>query len=217
MMEYFLHLNLIRFLDFYFTLFFLVGLFRRFRQYQAVANLVLTGPGRWPRLLKLVHEHRTIFLTWTTLGPAVLALALMLLQLAASRLVWPDAGRPAYGLTVERLWHNWGVLFLLVPLGLAMLAVDLYGVFVVGEVDRGMLEKYFDQAEYWLASPTAHVVRVFTFGIVNPRNMVRVEVQKALEEVGKLINASLWWVNVQVALRFFFGLSLWLTWAFGVN
>ena len=40
-----------------------------------------------------------------------------------------------------------------------------------------MLEKYFDQAEYWLRPWTAPVVRVFTFGYINPRQMVATEVR----------------------------------------
>jgi len=43
--------------------------------------------------------------------------------------------------------------------------------------------------------------------------MVAEEVQKALVAVGEMINYNLWWMNVQVGLRFAFGLSLWLTWA----
>ena len=46
-------------------------------------------PGRWPRLFQLVSEHKSIFLTWTTVLPAVLAFLLFALNLAASQLVWP--------------------------------------------------------------------------------------------------------------------------------
>ena len=90
----------------------------------------------------------------------------------------------------------------------------MYFLIRVGSFDRAELEKYFDQAEYWLNSATAHVVKVFTFGYVNPRRMVADEVRKALVAAGNLLNTSLWWWNVQIALRFCFGLSLWLTWAF---
>ena len=72
---------------------------------------------------------------------------------------------------------------------------------------------YFDQAEYWLASKTAHVVRVFTLGYVNPRKMVVEEVRKALIDASNLLNTTLWWVSIQMSLRFGFGLSLWLAWA----
>src|SRR5690348_8057099 len=80
-------LNLIHFLDFYFALMFFSGLVRRFGQYQAVGRLLVAGPGRWPNLLKLVHQYRTIFWTWSMLLPALLTLGLWIAQMVASRLL----------------------------------------------------------------------------------------------------------------------------------
>ena len=54
-------------------------------QYREVGRLVLTGPGRWPRLLELVHRHKMIFVTWATVLPGLSALALSVVQLIASR------------------------------------------------------------------------------------------------------------------------------------
>jgi hypothetical protein len=212
-MEGITRLNLIYFLDFYFTLMFLVGTYRRFTQYQSIGKLVLAGPTRWPRLLKLISQHRTIFLTLTTVLPLALALSLMVVQLIASRFIWPEAGRPPEGLTVGKVLDHWPTLFVVAPLALAVFAIDLFFLIRVGVVDQRMLEKYFDQAEYWLGSPTAHVVRVATFGYVNPRRMVADEVRKALISASDVLNQSLWWWNAQIGLRFLFGLSLWLTWA----
>jgi hypothetical protein len=100
-----------------------------------------------------------------------------------------------------------------VPFGLAMFAVDLYGIVVVGGFDRAQMEQYFDQAEYWLRSRAATVVHIFTLGFINPRRMVATEVRKALVAASELLNTTLWWVSLQVSLRLAFGLSLWLTWA----
>jgi hypothetical protein len=208
-----LHLSLIHFLDFYFSFLFFVGTYRRIAQYQSIGKLVLACPSRWPRLLKLIHEHRMIFLTWGTVLPGLLALLLMLAQLIASRWVWPEAGDRTDGLTVERVLHFWIALPLIVPLGLAMFAFDVYTLFRVGVIDRTMIEGNLDQAEYWLGSSKAHVVRVVTFGFVNPRKLVAEEVRKALVAVSNMLNDTLWWINLQVGLRFGFGLSLWLTWA----
>lgn len=209
-----LHLNLIKFLDFYFAFIFFIGTLRRWGQYQSVGRLVLSMPQRWPRLLQLVRDHRMIFVTWQNVAPALMALLLSLVQLFASRFVWPEAGEPEpNGLTVGRLLEYWPVLIVAGPLALAMLGMDLYGLYLVGQVDRPLMEKYFDQAEYWLGSHTAHVVRVVTFGYLNPRRMVADEVRKALLAVSGLLNYTLWWVIVQVTLRFSFGLVLWLTWA----
>jgi hypothetical protein len=214
-MDGFWNLSLIHFLDFYFTLLFIAGTYRRFGQYQSIGKLALSSPGRWPRLLKLIHEHRTIFMTWTTVAPALLALGLSVIQLIASRMVWPDAGRPPTGLTVGSLVQNVPALLVVVPLGLAMFALDLNSLLRVAVIPHAEMEKYFDQAEYWLRSKTAHVVRVFTLGFINPRKMVAEEVRKALVDAGNLLNTTLWWVNLQMGLRFCFGLSLWLTWALG--
>jgi hypothetical protein len=206
-------LNLIHFLDFYFAFMFFAGTLRRLGQYHSVGQLVFAGPTRWPHLLKLLSEYRTILWTWSMILPALLALLLWLVQMLASRFVFPDAGNPQDALTPQRLLEYWPALIVVAPLGLAMFAFDLYSLYLVGQFDRDMLEKYFDQAEYWLRSKTAHVVRVVTFGRINPRRMVAEEVEKALVEVGDMLNFTLWWVAMQIGLRFAFALSLWLTWA----
>src|SRR5262249_34301553 len=202
------------FLDFYFTLMFLVGVYRRFELYRNVSKLVLAGPKRWPNLLKLLTEHKAAFLTRTTLIPLGLALGLSVVQFVASRVIWPEAGVPPEGLTVARLLYYWLALPIVVPLGIAMFGVDIYFLIYIAKFDPADLEKHFNQAEYWLKSPASHVLRHLTFGKVDPRRMVNDEVAKALKMAGELLNTSLWWWNVQIGLRFLFGLSLWLTWAF---
>lgn len=202
------HLNLIHFLDFYYTMMFILGTLRRIGQYREVGRLALTGSTRWPKLLALVKENRTIFLTWATVLPAVLAALLAIVQLIASRQLFPQAQ-----LTLGEISEMWGALLVVLPLGIAMLALDCYFIIVIGKFERLEMEKYFDQAEYWLRSRTAHVVRIFTFGYIDPRAQVGVEVRKALVEASKLLNATLWWVNLQMGLRMAFGVSLWATWA----
>jgi hypothetical protein len=200
--------NLIHFFDFYLMLMFAVGTFRRFRQYWDTAALVLKGPGRWPLLFRLVKQHRAVFLTWPTILPLLLAGGLALAQLLASRLVWPEAD-----LTVAQLSKHWPAVAAVCLIGVAMVAMDFYGLIVVGRIDRVQMDKYFDQAEYWLRSKTAHVVRVFTLGFLNPRRMVADEVRKALINISRLLNSTLWWVSLQIGLRMAFGLTIWLTWA----
>jgi hypothetical protein len=202
-------LNLIRFFEFYLAVAFLASTAMRFRQYETVVRLVRAVPERWPRLLKLVKEHHGIFLTWATVLPAALALGLCVLNSLACRLVWPHAE-----LTISGLFELRPAVPIVSLLGLAMLVVDLYATFKVGAVDRILLERYFDQAEYWLRSWVAPVVQVFTLGYINPRRLVTAEVRKALAEASRLLNATLWWVSGQVGLRIAFGLSLWLAYAF---
>lgn len=207
-------LNLIHFLDFYFALVFFAGLIRRLGQYHTVAQLVYAGPKRWPNLLRLLSQYRTIFWTWSMVLPALLGLGIWVAQMLASRLVFQDAGLEEHALSVSRLLEHWPAILVVVPIGLAMSGFDAYSLYLIGQFDRAELEKHFDEAEYWLRSRTAHVVRVVSFGYVNPRRMVAEEVEKALVEAGDLLNFNLWWVSVQMGLRFAFAMSLWLTWAF---
>jgi hypothetical protein len=206
-------LNLIHFLDFYFALVFLAGLWRRLGQYHSAARLVFALPGRWPKLVELVQRYRTIFWTWSMILPAALGLALWLLQMLFSRLIFNNASQGETALTVARLLDYWPALIFVIPLGVAMFAFDAYSLYLVGQIDRPTLEKQFDEAEYWLRSRTAHVVRVVTLGRINPRKMVAEEVEKALIAVGDMLNFTLWWVTLQIGLRFAFALVLWLTWA----
>src|SRR5262245_11652646 len=115
------NLNLIHLLDFYLMLAFLVSTYLRFRQYQVIVGLAVAVPGRWPRLLQLVRQHRMIFLTWSTVLPGALALSLCLLNTLACRLVWPHAN-----LTVKQLDGLWLALPVIALLGATMLAVDVY-------------------------------------------------------------------------------------------
>jgi hypothetical protein len=201
-------LNLIHFFEFYLALAFALSTGVRIRQYQAIIRLIRVVPDRWPRLLRLVKEHHAIFLTWSTALPTLLALVLCVLNTLACRLVWPQAN-----LTTGMVRGLWVAIPILLLSGVAMFVVDGYATFAVGTIDRPQIEKYFDQAEFWLRSWVAPVVRAFTFGYVNPRKMVAVEVQKALMQASQLLNSSMWWMTVQVSLRIVFGLSLWLTWA----
>jgi hypothetical protein len=121
---------------------------------------------------------------------------------------------PPEGLTIAKLLEHWTALPIVLPLAIGMFGVDIYFLIYVAKFDPAELEKHFDQAEYWLKSPTAVLVKSVTFGYVDPRGMVNVEVRKALVMAGDLLNTSLWYWNLQIALRFLFGLSLWLTWAF---
>jgi hypothetical protein len=202
------NLNLIHLFDFYLAVAFLASTSVRIQQYRSILGLVRAVPGRWPHLFALVREHRSVFLTWATVLPGILAFTLSLTHMLACRLVWPQAN-----LTLGYVTEKWQAAPMMVLLGLAMLGLDWYVTFTFGKIDRDLMRKYFDQAEYWLRSWTAPVVRIFTLGYINPRRMVAVEVQKALVQASRLMNATLWWVSLQVSLRVAFGLSLWLTYA----
>jgi hypothetical protein len=201
-----LHLHLIRLFNFYLAVVFLVSTAVRLRQYRTILSLVRTMPERWPRLLKLVRQHKGVFLTWGTVLPLALVLGLFLVNWTAATVLWPDAD-----FTLAHLLDLWPAVPVVFVFGAAMVAFDAYGCFWVSAIDRAMLEKYFDQAEYWLRSWAAPAVRIFTFGYVNPRRMVDVEVRNALVSSSRLLNFTLWWITIQTGLRIAFGLSLWST------
>jgi hypothetical protein len=197
-------LHLIRFFSFYLTVIFLVSTYLRLRQYLVTLNLVRAFPERWPRLFGLVRQHKQIFLTWQTVLPSILSLALLTAHTVAAHFIWPQAD-----FTLARLLELWPAVPVVALTGAAMIAFDVYGTLRVGQIDQAEMEKYFGQAEYWLRSKAAHFVRVVTFGFVNPRKMVAEEVQKALINASNLVNSTLWWTVIQTCLRLAFGLSLW--------
>jgi hypothetical protein len=203
-------LRLIRFFGFYLAVMFLLSFWVRLRQYSTVLRLAHSMPQRWPNLLALVRQHMSVFLTWGTVLPSVLLLAIFTLNYLASQWLWPQADQ----FTMADLWQYplWPIVLIS---GVAMLAFDIWGVVEVSVIDQGEMEIYFDQAEYWLRSWTAPVVRIFTLGRINPRRMVAVEVQSALVSASRMLNSNLWWVVTQAGLRIAFGLSLWLSYALG--
>lgn len=209
-MSWLLDLHFIRLFEFYLTLLFIVSTGLRVRQYRAVVALVRRVPGRWPHLFQLIKRHGNVFLTWGTILPLALTLALLLIQTIANHWIWPHADER---LTGALLLEVWPAIPVIVVCAAAMVAFDVCGTVQVGEIDREMMEKYFDQAEYWLRSWTAPVVRVFTLGYINPRQMVHEEVGKALESASQMLNSNLWWVVTQTVLRILCGLSLWGTYA----
>jgi len=200
-------LNLIRVFDFYLALMFLISFVRRWDVYRDAIYILVAVRGRWPRLLQRLAEHQSLLLNSSFFRPAVAAAFLTAVQLICSRLLWPQAVLTGDDLRKE--W--WWVAAVVVPL-VPMLAVDLYFIVRVGRFDRNETAKYLDQAEDWLGWK-GPLVRVLTFGYVNPHKLVDEEVKKSLAEIGTTVRASLWWVTVQIALRVLFGLTLWTVWA----
>ncbi|MBA4063664.1 MAG: hypothetical protein C0501_08120 [Isosphaera sp.] len=199
--------NLIRVFDFYVTVMFLISFLRRYDVYWNAIRLLVAVRGRWPKLIGRLAEHKSLLLNWSFFRPAILALVVTVLQLVASRGVFPYAV-----LTGDQLRQEWWLVpIILLPM-VPMLAVDIYFVVRVGRFDHGETVKYLDQAEGWLGWK-GPVVRVLTLGIVNPKRIVDDEVRKSLAEMNTTLSSSLWWVIAQTGLRLAFGLTLWTIWA----
>jgi len=205
-------MNLIDLFTFYLTVVFILGTLRRLRQYRDVVNLARTMPGRWPKVLGQIKKHWVMFFTWSTYRPALVALVLMAAQMICSRIIFPQAK-----LTFMQLVEEWWMLPVVGLSGIAMIAIDGYFLFKIGHVDRGVTEKYLDVAEKWMTSWKAPAIRLLTFGIVNPRKIVDMEVKKALEQGRGMLHRSLWWISLQATLRVLFGLFLWVSWAVHPN
>lgn len=203
-----LDLNLIHLFTFYLAAVFTISTVRRVRQYHAVAQLALAAPNRWPRVLQQLRGHWFMFLTWATLRPLAVALGLLVIQMVCSRLIWPTAH-----LTLRDLLIEWWMTPLVFAALVGMLAVDIYFMVRVGAIDRRETAAYLDEAEHWLTSWKGPVIQMVTLGYINPRQMVYVEVKRAIEEGRGLLHRTLWWVSAQAGLRTLYGLTLWIAWA----
>lgn len=209
-MSWFWDLNLIHCLDIYLVLIFVVGAGLRVLQYRAFLGLILSMHDRWPKLLVLVKQHRGLFLTWATIVPALLALLLAAAHMLACRLVWPQVD-----VTMGQLEERWALMLVVGFLAAAMIGFDCYGAWQIEKWDRTQTVQQLDQAEHWLQSWTAPVVRVFTLGFVNPRKLVGVEVHQSLVNASRQLNNVLWWSSLPIGLRIAAGGSLWLTYVSG--
>jgi len=207
-MDGLLHINLIRLFGFYLAATFLIGIVRRLQLYSASASLVLSLPGRWPRVFELIRGHRLMFLTGSTLRPMAMTLILMVVYMTASRAIWPHANISMNDLAAE--W--WMIPVVAVPFA-GMLFIDTLAMVRVGRLDEAATIKSLDEAEHWLGSWKAPVVSALTFGWIRPRQIVHTEVEAALRAGQELLTWSLRWMSMQYGFRIAFGLSLWLAWA----
>jgi hypothetical protein len=204
------HPNLIRLFDFYLAATLVISLARRYRLYWDTLVLAFGFYGRWPKLVERLRVHHGVLLTADVLRPLVAAVALTVVQLVCSRLVWPTATLPTDAVLAQPgLWAP--ITVAAVP----MLLIDLYFLVRVGRFDRGSTEDYLDQAEHWLASWKTPAIRLATLGYVNPQRIVDAEVVKGLENVGRMVGWASRWAAAQLTFRVLFGLVMWLAWAYG--
>jgi hypothetical protein len=201
-------MNLIDLLQNYLILIFFLSLFWRYRQYRAMLGIVAEAKHRWPNVCKLVAEHRFIFLTWPTLLPSGMTLALTLIHTVAYNIFWPQAMVRPHDLVAHP------ILFIITAVCcIWMVSLDLRANFSTWEFKREDIDPYLDKAEFWLRTPWAPTLRIVSFGYLNPHRIVRDEVYKALTQACFDLNKMMWDWTVQISVRLAFGLSLWLPWA----
>jgi hypothetical protein len=200
-------INLINVFSYYITIAFIVGTVLRWRNYRAMLKIIVSFQGRWPKLLRLVSEHREVFWQWPTILPAACTLFLMTVHLLASWLIWSQARvTPA-----DLVDHLWSLALITLMAGL-MLLFDGRIIFQVTHFDRLALESDFDRAEHWLGTWKAPAVKVLTFGFINPRKMVNDQVRSALIKANEIVNGQFWLWAFQFVVRLAFGLAVWIAW-----
>ena len=199
--------NVIRIFDFYLAAAFVLSLSRRYAVYWDTLTLLVRFRGRWPRLVSRLKDHHGVFVTGDVLRPLALAAALTVTQMLLSRVVFHDAR-----LTAGEVASTWWMLALLLTALLPMLAVDTYFLVRVAGFDRRTAEESLDQAEHWLSSWKAPLVRAVTLGYVDPRGMVDAELKKSLEWLGQSTRRTAWWVALQVTCRVVCGATIWGLW-----
>jgi hypothetical protein len=205
-------LNLLDVFNCYLILAFIVSTGVRVRTYRAVLGLVWSCPSRWPKLLALVQQHRTLLLGWPILLATGLALALMLANSLAINLVWTHAQ-----VTFEDLRDHWLPLLAVGLSGGLMLWLDGQAMIWVGHFDRAALEADLDKAESWLKSWLAPAIRLATFGFVHPRRLVGAEVDRQLVDANWIVIGGMRQLSWRIGMQMAFGLTLWLTWAFALR
>jgi hypothetical protein len=200
--------NVIRVFEFYLAAMLVLGLMRRWNLYWDTFALLVAVRGRWPKLVERMAGQKGAILNRATLVPVFLVLLLMIVQMVASRLIWPQAR-----LHINELPSPWWQLLIFVGTLVPMLLVDGYFIITVGGFDRAEAEKYFDQAEFWAGSWKSKAVRLVTFGKIDPDKTVDEEVKKGMVKLSETVSWAMWWASVQMVLRIVFGLTIWTLWA----
>jgi len=201
-------LNLLDVFNYYLIVGFIASAVVNVGRYRAIVGLLCGFPSRWPKLLEVVKKHRTVFFGWPTLLAIGLAFVLMLSNSLAIRLIWTQAT-----VTFEQLGGHWLPLAAVLLAGGLMLLFDGKALYSVGRFDRAALEVNLDKAESWLKSWAAPALRLVTFGFINPRKIVGVEVQRALAEANWVVIGGMRRLSLRTGTQFAVGLCLWLTWA----
>jgi hypothetical protein len=207
-MSWLSHLHPIRLFNFYLAVVFIVTTLINIRDYRHLLGVARSLPSRWPRLFDLLKKHAHIFFTWRMAAPVLASLGLLLVQMFVTQVVAPSADEKLTGALMLEVWPTLPFVFVAAAV---MIAFDVYANWGLLNLNRAEIEKYFDQAEFWLKSWTAPVVHVLSLGYINPRQMVAAEVRTALLNASDVVNRTLWWTAGQAGFRILCGLSLWLT------
>lgn len=193
----------------YLILTFVLSLLMRFKQYRTNISFAWQFPQRWPSVLEVVKAHKGIFLTWTTLLPVGVTLAVLLAHSLCYRLIWQAAD-----VTPTTLGNEWYLLPFLVLVCLTMLALDLQALFSTTQTDFDEIETALSRGEYVLSSRAMVALRVGSFGLFSPKKYIENRIEESLQAVRLVLLTQLRRWSFHTAVRIAFGFLLW--WAYAL-
>lgn len=199
-------INLITAYERYLVLTFFLSFLIRFRQYQSNVQFAWQFPQQWPSVLEVIRQNTTIFLTWTTLLPVAITFAILFVHTICYRLIWSEAT-----VTPAELTTHPAILFLIFPLGLWMIGLDLRALLTASQVDFKEIEENLSKGEFALTSRAMSALRIASFGVFNPRKYVENRVADSLHNVRLVLLAQLRRWSFHTAVRITFGFTIWLS------
>ena len=201
-------LNVMGIYERYLILTFLLSLLMRFQQYRTNLGFAWQFPQRWPSVLEVVKARKGIFLTWTTLLPVGVTLAVLLGHSLFYRLIWQAAD-----VTPTTLSNEWYLLPFLILVCLTMLALDLQALFSTTQTDFDEIETALGRGEYVLSSRAMVALRVGSFGLFSPRRYIENRIEESLHSVRLVLLTQLRRWSFHTAVRIAFGFLLWFAYA----
>jgi len=197
-------INLFRAMNAYLVVMFIVGLAQSMQFYLGFISLVKKAPNRWPRLVRLAGRHIFCLVTPGLIWPLSASLFLMVVQCVASIYIWPSADEFVLGQT------NIVFVSLLLPVGIAMVGLDLFRILQGTTLDSKAVEPFLNLAEGALHPGTVVVGKAVSLGRFNPVAIVSIEVKKHLLIIDEALKYSLWLITSSLVLRGIFASILWL-------
>ena len=195
--------------EFYLIIVFLITLRLRFAFFRDLFALGSKLPKRWPNMLKTILKERWIFINLQAMLPVGVALSTALAHSFFRRFWWSEAKLSFSLLRYSPLWS-----LVLFSLSAFMVWLDCRVLVRRTHLEIADLEKRFDRGELALSRPIDLTVRVVTFGVIRPRQIVEDQVAEALKEQALCIETQMRGWMGRSLVRIAFGITCWFAWAY---
>ena len=200
--------NLIELFELYLLLTFILSLALRYHDYRTNFGFLMKVPQRWPKMFEVIKGHSGVLLTWTMLVPVGVTFAIFMTHVICFRFIWSDAD-----LHWDDVWREWIPAITVLAAGLAMLTLDGIALFSGGQANLDAIERNLDRGEFALTSRGLQAIRVLSFNLFKPKQVVENRVQDTLVGLRITLIRQLRRRSFHSALRVAFGFFLWLAWA----